>query len=58
MFIHGFPYGSVGKESTCKVGDVGLIPGLGRTSEEGKGYQFQYSGLENSMDSQSLDMTE
>ena len=58
MFIHGFPYGSVGKESTCKVGDVGLIPGLGRTSEEGKGYPFQYSGLENSMDSQSLDMTE
>ena len=38
--------GSAGKESTCKVGDLGLIPGLG----EEKGYSFQYSGLENSMD--------
>ena len=45
---------SVGKESTCNVGDTGdegLIPGLGRSSGEGKGYPFQYSGLENSMDS-------
>jgi len=32
------------------VGDLGLIPGLGRSSEEGKGYTLQYSGLENSMD--------
>ena len=42
--------GSAGKESTCNVGDLGLIPGLGRSSGEGKGYPLQYSGLENSMD--------
>ena len=46
----GFPCGSAGKESTCNVGDVGLIPGLGRSSGEEKGYPLQYSGLENSMD--------
>ena len=55
----GFPCGSAGKESTCKkkkkestcnVGDLGSIPGLGRSSGEGKGYPLQYSGLENSMD--------
>jgi len=34
----GFPYGSPGKESSCNVGDLGSIPGLGRSSEEGKGY--------------------
>ena len=58
MFIQGFPCDSVGKESTCNARDMGLVPGLGRFSEEGKGYPFQYSGLENSMDSQNLDMTE
>ena len=47
----GFPGGSDGKESTCNVGDLGSIPGLGRSSGEGKGYSLQYSGLENSMDS-------
>jgi len=47
----GFPCDSVGKESTCNVGDLGLIPGLGRFPGEGKGYPLQYSGLENSMDS-------
>ena len=47
----GFPFGSAGKESTCNVGDLGLIPGLGRSSPgEGKGYPLQYSGPENSMD--------
>ena len=46
----GFPGGSAGKESTCNAGDVGLIPGLGRSPGEGKGYSFQYSGLENSTD--------
>ena len=45
-----FPGGSVGKESTCNAGDLGLIPGLGRSLGEGKGYPLQYSGLENSMD--------
>ena len=46
----GFPGGSDGKESACNVGDLGLIPGLGRSPGEGKGYPLQYSGLENSMD--------
>ena len=41
---------SVGKESTCKAGDLSSIPGLGRFPGEGKGCPFQYSGLENSMD--------
>ena len=46
----GFPGGSEGKASACNVGDLGLIPGLGRSPGEGKGYSLQYSGLENSMD--------
>ena len=45
-----FPCGSAGKESACNVGDLGLIPGLGRSFGEGKSYPLQYSGLENSMD--------
>ena len=46
----GFPGGSAGKESACNEGDLGLIPGLGRSLGEGKGYPIQYSGLKNSMD--------
>ena len=46
----GFPDSSVGKESACNAGDLGLIPGLGRSLGEGKGYCLQYSGLENSID--------
>ena len=46
----GFPGGSAGKESACNAGDLGLIPGLGRSPGEGKGYPLQYSGLENSTD--------
>ena len=46
----GFPYGSAGKESGCNAGDLGSIPGLGRSPGEGKGYPLQYSGIENSMD--------
>ena len=46
----GFPGGSNGKESACNVGDLGSVPGLGRSPGEGNGYLFQYSGLENSMD--------
>ena len=46
----GFPGGSVGKESACNAGDLGLVPGLGRSPGEGKGYPLQYSRLENSMD--------
>ena len=49
-FFIGFPCGSAGKESACNVGDLGLIPGLGRSPGEGKGFPLQYSGLENSMD--------
>ena len=46
----GFPCGSASKESTCNLGDLGSIPGLGRSPGEGKGYLLQYSGLENSTD--------
>ena len=46
----GFPGGSAGKESTCNVGGLGSIPGLGRSSGEEKGYPLQYSTLENSKD--------
>ena len=46
----GFPCGSAGKESACNVGNLGSIPGLGRSPGEGKGYPLSYSGLENSMD--------
>ena len=45
----GFSGCSTGKESTCNVGDLDSIPGLGRSSEEGKGYPLQYYGLENYM---------
>ena len=40
----GFPGGSDGKESACTVGDLDLIPRLGRSLGEGKGYPVQYSG--------------
>ena len=43
-------HSSVGKESVCNVGDLGSIPGLGRSPGEGKGYSLHYSALENSMD--------
>ena len=48
--ILGFPDSSVGKESTYKAGNLGLVPGFGRSPAEGKGYPLQYFGLENSMD--------
>ena len=41
----GFPSDSAAKESPRNVGDLGLIPGLGRSLGEGKGYPLQYSGL-------------
>ena len=50
LITKGFPGGSAGKESTCNAGDLGSIPGSGRSPGEGKGYPLQYSGLENSMD--------
>ena len=46
----GFPGGSASRESSCNAGDLGLIPGSGRSPGEGKGYPLQYSGLENSID--------
>ena len=44
--IESFPGGSDDKESTCNVGDQGLIPVLGKYSEEENGYLLQYSYLE------------
>ena len=46
----GFPGGSDSKESASNAGDLGLIPGSGRSPEEGNGYPLQYSCLENPMD--------
>ena len=46
----GLPCSSAGKESACNARDAGLIPRLGRSLGEGKGYPLQYSGLENSLD--------
>ena len=45
-----FPGGSAGKESTHNAGDLGSIPGLGRSPAEGNGYPRQYSGLERCAD--------
>ena len=42
--------GSDGKASACNAGDLGFIPGLGRSAGEGNGNPLQYSCLENSMD--------
>ena len=42
----GFPGGSDGKESAYNVGDLGSIPGLGRSPGRGNGNPVQYSGLE------------
>ena len=50
LAYQGFPGGSAGKEFACNAGDLGSIPALGRSPGEGKGYPFQYSGLENSTD--------
>ena len=41
----GFPGGSGGKESACYAGDLGSIPGLGRSPGEGNSYPLQYPGL-------------
>ena len=46
----GFPGGSDSKESTCNAGDLGSIPGLGRSPGEGIGYPLHYFCLQNSMD--------
>ena len=46
----GFPGGSDSKEPACNAGDLGFIPGSGRSPGEESGYPLQYSCLENSMD--------
>ena len=46
----GFPHSSVGKESACSAGDLGLIPGDGRSPGKRNGNPLQYSCLENAMD--------
>ena len=46
----GFSGDSASKESACNVGDLGSIPGLGRSPGEGNSYPLQYFGLENSID--------
>ena len=45
QIILGFPGGSVGKESACNTGDLGLIPGSARSPGEGNGNPLQYSCL-------------
>ena len=46
----GFTCSSVGKESTCSAGDLGLIPGLGRSPGEVSGNPLQYPCLQNLID--------
>ena len=48
--MRGFPGGSEVKASACNVGDLGSIPGSGRSPGEGNGNLLQYSCLENPMD--------
>ena len=48
--ILGFPGSSDGKETACSAGDLGSIPGVGRSPGEGNGNPLQYSGLENPTD--------
>ena len=50
LSILDFPGGSDGKASVCNVGDLGSIPGSGRSPGEGNGNPLQYSCLENPMD--------
>ena len=62
-YISGFPDGSAGKEFACKAGDLGLIPWLGRSSGEGKGYPpvfwpGEFYGLCSPRGHKELDMTE
>ena len=48
--IQGLPYSADGKETACNAGDLGSIPGSGRSPGEGNGNPLQQSCLENSMD--------
>ena len=49
-YYYCVPGGSDGKESACNVGELGSIPGLGRSLGEGNDNPFQYSCLEISID--------
>ena len=53
-YLKGFPGGSDGKESACNAGNLGSIPGLGRSPGGGHGYSLQYSCLENPHGQRSL----
>ena len=55
LFTMGFPGGSDGKESAYSAGDLGSIPGLGRSSGGGHGNPLQYSCLENPHGQRSLE---
>ena len=55
--IVGFPGGSDSKQSACNAGDLGLIPGLGRSPRERHGNPLHYSRLENSMDREAWQAT-
>ena len=50
LLLVGKYCGSAGKEAPCNMGDLGSVPGLGRSPGEGNSYPLQYSDLENSMD--------
>ena len=50
MIPNGFPGGSDSKDSACNAGDLGAIPGVGRSPEEENGYPPQYFCLRNPMD--------
>ena len=54
MYCLGLPGGSDGKESACNVGDLGSIPGLGRSPGGGHGNPLQYFCLENPHGQRSL----
>ena len=62
--LQNFPGGSDGEESTCNAGDLGLIPGLGRSPAEGKGLPIpvflpgEFHGLSSPRGLKELDMTE
>ena len=57
MELMVFPGDSDGKESACNVGELGLIPGLARSTEEGNGNPLQSSCLENPMDREAWQAT-
>ena len=50
MYTYDFPDGSDGEASAYNVGDLGSVPGLGRSPGEGNGNPLQYSSLENPLD--------